>query len=125
MKQQLELGTALSRAFRLRCPRCGGGKLFYGLMKMHGRCRECGFVYQREPGYFLGSAYINYGITALTLTIAYVVLRFWAGYSDRVIAGPLVAFCVLFPLFFFRYARSLWLAMDCFFDPSVLEDDQA
>ena len=89
---------------------------------MHAACSDCHFRYQREPGYFLGSAYINYGVTAITLTVAYVALRFGAGYSDALIAGPLVAFCVLFPLFFFRYARSLWLAMDCFFDSSVLED---
>jgi hypothetical protein len=122
LPQRLELGTALSRALRLHCPRCGGGKLFRGLMRMNDACPQCRFRYQREPGYFLGSAYINYGVTALTLTIAYVVLRFGRGYSDAVIAGPLVAFCVLFPLFFFRYARALWLAMDCFLDPSVLED---
>ena len=27
------------------------------------------------------------------------------------------AFCVLFPLWFFRYARSLWLGFDYYFDP--------
>jgi hypothetical protein len=31
---------------------------------------------------------------------------------------PLAAFCVFFPLWFFRYARSLWLAFDEYFDPS-------
>lgn len=29
----------------------------------------------------------------------------------------LTAFCVLFPLWFFRYARSLWLGFDQYFDP--------
>jgi uncharacterized protein (DUF983 family) len=122
--QKLELGTALSRAFRLVCPRCGRGKLFLGLFKMHAACAHCNLRYEREPGYFLGSTYINYGVTALTITVAYVLLHFLAGFSDRAIAIPLLAFCVLFPPFFFRYARSLWLALDCYFDASALDDDQ-
>jgi hypothetical protein len=28
-----------------------------------------------------------------------------------------MAFCLLFPLWFFRYARSLWLGLDYYFDP--------
>ena len=31
-------------------------------------------------------------------------------------------FCVLFPMLFFRYARALWLAMDCRFDQSLFAD---
>ena len=29
------------------------------------------------------------------------------------------AFCVVFPMWFFRYARSLWLGMDHFVDRAV------
>jgi hypothetical protein len=28
----------------------------------------------------------------------------------------LAAFCIIFPLVFFRYARSLWLSFDCWLD---------
>jgi hypothetical protein len=28
----------------------------------------------------------------------------------------LATFCVIFPVVFFRYARSLWLSFDCYFD---------
>jgi uncharacterized protein (DUF983 family) len=119
------LGTFLRRGLRLRCPRCGGGRLFAGLFRMNSACPDCNLRYEREPGYFLGSAYVNYGATALILTVSYMLLRFVWGYEHRTLTPPLVAFCVLFPLFFFRYARALWLAMDCYFDPDSSERDSA
>ncbi|MEX0702754.1 MAG: DUF983 domain-containing protein [Planctomycetales bacterium] len=112
----IHLGTLWRRALRLRCPRCGGGRLFRGMFRMYDGCPNCGLRYERAPGYFLGSAYINYGLTAIVITIAYVGLHFGAGYENRVVLWPFAAFVVVFPLFFFRYARAFWLATDLWFD---------
>jgi len=113
---RLTLGQALARAIRVRCPYCGSGRLFAGLLRMNAACNKCGTCFERDEGYFLGSTYINYGITAGLTTVSYVVLHFGVGWSNRVLMPGLMLFCVFFPLFFFRYARSLWLALDCFFD---------
>lgn len=121
---RVPLGTLMSRAIRLRCPRCGVGKLFRGWFRMHPRCTACGLRFERAPGYFLGSAYINYGATALLVTIAYLTLRFGVGLERSQILAPLLGFCVVFPLFFFRYARSWWLAMDSYIDPTGFESDE-
>jgi hypothetical protein len=82
---------------------------------MHESCDHCGLRYQREPGYFLGSIYFNYGLTALIVTATFFTL-FLSGVSADTIVWPLALFCLLFPLWFFRYARSLWLGFDHFFD---------
>lgn len=103
--------TVLSRAVRLRW------------FRMHETCSECKLRYEQAPGYFLGSAYINYGVTALIVTIAYVTLHFGASISNRSLTGPLLAFIVLCPLACFRHARSFWIAMDCFFDRTSFEQD--
>lgn len=113
---QLTLGQALGRAVRLRCPYCGRGRLFAGLLRMNQACEECGTELERDSGYFLGSTYINYGLTAIITTISYVVLHFGLDVSNQVLMPGLMAFCLIFPLVFFRYARSLWLSLDCFFD---------
>jgi hypothetical protein len=84
---------------------------------MHETCANCGLTYQREPGYFLGSIYFNYGLTALLVTATFFGLFLGADISPDVLLWPLAAFCVLFPLWFFRYARSLWLGFDHFIDP--------
>jgi uncharacterized protein (DUF983 family) len=117
------LETLVMRALRLRCPRCGEGRLFSGWFTMPVRCSRCGLKYERAPGYFLGSTYINYGLTALGLVVAYTGLHFGLGLTNRQLAPWLAGFCVLFPLWAFRYARALWLALDCHFDPHVLSDE--
>jgi uncharacterized protein (DUF983 family) len=116
--------TLIARALRLRCPRCGKGKLFIGWFTMPERCSECRLKFERAPGYYLGSSYINYGLTAVLITVLYFVLHFGVGWTNRELTIPLVSVVVVFPLFSFRYARALWLAMDCHIDPSVLSDTE-
>lgn len=84
---------------------------------MYPECANCHLRYEREPGYFLGSIYINYGLTAVLVTIGYFAL-FGSGItSDNATLGIVTSFAVLFPIWFFRYARSLWLGFDHFWDP--------
>lgn len=109
---------------RLRCPRCGEGELFAGWFRMHERCSVCRLKYERSPGYFLGSTYFNYGQTALTMTVIYTVLHFGYGIKKEWLLFPLGAYCVLWPLFWFRYARALWLALDCYFDTTDFSNDE-
>jgi uncharacterized protein (DUF983 family) len=114
-------GDLLFRAMRLRCPRCGEGKLFSGWFAMNDQCPNCRLKYERAPGYFLGSIYINYGVTAVALTIGYLVLHVVVGFTNRQLSAPLVGFCIVFATIFFRFARALWLALDCFFDPASFD----
>lgn len=120
--QRPSAGTLISRALRLKCPRCGQSAMFTGLFRMVERCAHCGLKYEREPGYFLGSIYINYGVTALLLTVGWIVLRFRYEIESRWLAFGLATFLVVFQVFFFRYARALWLALDCLFDSSLFTD---
>ena len=115
--------TAVHRAIRLKCPRCGEGALFRKWLSMYERCAHCGLKYERGPGYFLGSTYVNYGFIALTMTVMYISLHFGAEISNAILTPPLVAYCLIVPLLLFRHARSWWLAMDCYFDPVNFDPD--
>lgn len=116
MEPPNSVGKAFSRGMRLKCPMCSEGRLFSGFIRMHKNCEACGFHFERGPGYFLGSTYINYGITTLLTTWTYMVLRFGFEISRSYLIPVLATFCVIFPVLFFRYARSLWLSFDCYFD---------
>ncbi len=105
------------RACRLRCPFCGHGKLFRGWLTMNANCDFCGKEFEREPGFFLGSIYFNYGLTALIVTVLYPVILFLGWMSNGALLLTTLVFCILFPIWFFRYARSLWLGFDQFVDP--------
>jgi uncharacterized protein (DUF983 family) len=106
----------LGRALRLRCPLCGQGKLFRGWLAMNENCPHCGVKFEREPGFFLGSIYINYGLTALIVAIAYPLLLFGGIVRETPLLIAAVAFTVLFPLLLFPWARSLWLGFDQWHD---------
>jgi hypothetical protein len=86
---------------------------------MNERCPACGRRFNRAPGYLLGSIYFNYGVTALLAIAIFVGVCLYYGevQTGFRLKALLVAFCVLFPLWFFRYARALWIAFDERWDP--------
>lgn len=84
---------------------------------MHEQCASCGLKYEREPGFFLGSIYFNYGVTATLVVILYFTCYFGELISPPYLLWTVAAFSAAFPVWFFRYARSLWLGMDQFLDP--------
>lgn len=98
-------------AIRLRCPQCHGGELFRGLLSMNETCPQCGLKFEPEPGFYLGSIYANYAMTVLIATGAYLYFVFVAGGNKDIVIWCCAAFTVLFPLWFFRYARSIWLSL--------------
>jgi hypothetical protein len=80
---------------------------------MPAACPSCGLDLRREQGYYVGAMYLNYGVTATVLLAVGIPL------ADRVpmstLTWPLAGFALLFPLWFFRYSRSLWLGLDLYF----------
>jgi len=77
---------------------------------MNDTCGSCGLAFRPEPGYYVGAMYVNY------LTTAAVGLAAGLTLLDRVplpaLLVALAAFGLVFPVVFFRYSRSLWLALD-------------
>ena len=82
---------------------------------MASACALCGLMYERAQGYWVGAIYVNY---AMTTVIA--VTGFFLTWRDVPMAVELTVwgvFAVLFPLWFFRYSRSLWLGLEFFLNP--------
>ncbi len=92
--------------------------MFRGYFRMNSTCDNCQASFERAPGFYLGSIYVNYGLTAVLVTIGYLAMFIFAPWSDTVRLSILGAFTILFPLWFFRYARCFWYGMDYFVDPS-------
>ena len=111
--------TTLSRGLRLRCPRCGRAPLFRGLFAMEERCAACGLTFEREQGYFVGAIYVNYAVTVGITMVGFFLLDGWL--APRVTTQIVLwsAFGIAFPIFFFRYSRSLWLSIEYLFNPEA------
>ena len=101
----------LGRAFRLRCPRCGGA-LYSGWFRMRERCAACGLRYEREQGYFVGAIYFNYALTVGVAAGAVIALDWTVGLTlaEQLAIG--IALGALVPLIGFRFSRSLWLSIN-------------
>ena len=92
-KLSMSFWRTVGRSCRLRCPRCGGSRLFRGWFTMWPECQHCHLPFVREPGFYLGSIYFNYGLTALVVTIAYFAMYFGTTISQT--AGARFAHAVL------------------------------
>ena len=110
--------VVLRRAIQLRCPRCGEAPLFANLVRMVPCCPVCGLDFERETGYFIGAIYINYGLTVGLAVAGYFLLEAWLAPPTGWQVAGWGAFAVLFPLWSFRYSKSLWLALDHLVDPT-------
>lgn len=123
-QQAPTVSTLLVRGFRLRCPACGRAPIFRGWFTMYEACAHCGRRFERGPGYFLGSIYFNYGVTALLVLMLYFGLfnASWLGDAQLIVLTAFVA--LVFPVWFFRFARSLWIAFDELWDPWPNEEER-
>ena len=113
---------ALRRGAALMCPRCPE-PLFTGLFQMHQKCPGCGYLIEREQGYFIGAIYINYAITIIICLSGYFLTEIFIApglTAQLIIWGGL---CILIPLFSFRYSRAIWLNADYFFSRKFSPDD--
>lgn len=117
-------GTLLKRGVHRRCPVCGGNKLFRRWVQMAEDCPRCGLHFQRVPGQWLGSWFINICL-AQFLVIVILLGGALASYPHPQIV-PLAlsggVAMVVFPIWFFPYSRTLWLAIDLAMRP--LEFDE-
>lgn len=102
----------LARGARLRCPACGGARVFRSPFRVRAQCPACGAVFQREEGFFVGAIMLNVVTTeAAVMLAAGVSLLAFPG-RDRPLLWLVFAVALLFPVAFYHHSWSLWLAGD-------------
>ena len=110
-------GALFTRALRRRCPHCGGGGIFKHWLSLHERCPTCGFIYEREEGYFLGAYALNLVVAELIGFAIVIALLVWTGISILQLQIIAVVLAVGLPLLFFPFSRTLWMAVDLLLPP--------
>jgi uncharacterized protein (DUF983 family) len=123
----LSTGTLLRRGLRLRCPVCGQGRIFTRWVRMAERCPRCQFRFCREPGEWLGSWFLNICVAQLLLVVV-LVAGVAIGYPRPSVVGLGVAALVVtvgFPILFFPFSRTLWVAIDLAMRPLELDEGVA
>ena len=113
------VAQGVRRAARLTCPRCGRAPLFRGWFTMNTVCAVCDLRFERAPGYWIGAIYVNYGVTTLIALTGFFTLWAWTEASTATQLAIWAPFCVVFPLWFFRYSRAVWLAVEHGVNPEL------
>lgn len=102
-----------------RCPRCLTGRMFRGSVTMNDPCPDCGLVFQREEGYFLGSMYVSYGLSVVLIGAAYLaVTHIWPTLTAIPVLAIITVMYAPFIPAVFRYSRVIWIYFERAICPS-------
>lgn len=121
----LTFGLLFRRALFLKCPVCGGGRIFRHWLRMEDDCPTCGFHFERIEGHWIGSLAVNTVLTAF-LVIASLVIGFALTFDDPSIPMLLaitVSIALFGPVFLFPFTRSFWGAFDLLARPLTPDDE--
>lgn len=121
----LTVGRLLWRGLRLRCPLCGGGRLFRHWFTIADRCPRCSFPLERIEGHWLGALGMNTMVSFAAVLVA-VVVTFALTYPDESTVLAVVAIvttAIVVPLAFYPVSKTLWSAIDLAMRPLEPDDD--
>nr|WP_314840424.1 DUF983 domain-containing protein [uncultured Flavobacterium sp.] len=114
------MSHAIAHILNNDCPQCQKGKVFnekniffnFGFPKMNEYCSHCHYKFEKEPGYFFGAMYVNYGLTVAQSIATYGIAQFFfqERFDLRII--PIIAFVIIaLASFNIRLSRLLWIYM--------------
>ena len=119
----------IRRAMALRCPECGVSPIFVPWRKVRSLfdwftpldgCPRCGYAFEREQGYFLLSIWgLNYGLVGGIFLLVALWIQHRYNPPVRSAWWLLLLPMPVLSFLFARHAKSLFLAMDHYFDPHV------
>lgn len=115
-------GTKFRRALLLRCPRCGSSGILATWFRLADHCPNCGLALERGEAsdFWIGAYVFNLAIgelLAIGVPIVWVILA-WPNPPWNSVEVLAAVLCVLLPIVFFPFSRTLWLAWDLSFRPS-------
>jgi hypothetical protein len=87
-------------------------------------CPRCGWVFQREEGYWVGAIIVN--MTVAEVLFGLLFIGTLMATAPDVPWGPLLAIALvtngIVPLIFYPFSKTIWLAIDLFFHPAETEE---
>jgi uncharacterized protein (DUF983 family) len=104
--------TIVTRSLRLQCPACGGSSIVSRPFHIADNCDQCGVIFKREEGFFVGAILANVVSTELVILAIYLISLPWFTRFDSLVLGLLFATAIIFPVAFYHHSWSLWLTFD-------------
>lgn len=113
------LGRALTRS----CPRCGA-PAFVSWFEMKDTCDECGFRFEREPGYWVGAVTINTVVIFATFVVVFggLVLVTWPDVPWTTVLIVTLFANIVIPVTFYPMSKTTWSALELSWHPLEPEE---
>ncbi len=87
-------------------------------------CGGCGLLFEREPGYWVGAMTMNttavVGIFLATFALGAVL--WWPDVPWGWLLTVTIGINLIFPLIFYPYAKTIWVALDLSFRKATGDD---
>ena len=121
-----QTARVVARAFRLRCPQCGGGAVLaawrpgrpWGVVLPN--CAQCCFRYERsDDRYFAGAMFVNLLSAELIFFVSFVsgILLTWPNVPWDAFTYGGAAAMLLLPALLYPVSKVFWLAADVLVRP--------
>jgi uncharacterized protein (DUF983 family) len=112
------------RALLRRCPNCGQPGVVRRLLTLVDRCPRCGLRFERHEGYWLGAIAINTGATIVVFFGVFVtgMVVTWPDVPWNGLLVATVAVNLVFPIVFYPWSKTLWVAIDLSMHPPEERD---
>ena len=100
------------------CPNCQNGHIYdkrerhfkLGRPKMNKKCDQCGYTFEKEPGFFFGAMYVSYALGIAQAMITYFIGRlFFEGMFDMRIVILIALVLIALSSFNMRLSRTIWI----------------
>lgn len=118
-------GSKLYSIFWFKCPKCHIGPLFktgsFSFERpfdMENRCSNCNENFLPEPGFYFGSMFLSYIFSAFFCLFFVMFFHWILDWSMAASFGLLLFVGAVFFVWFFRFARSLWINLHVSYDPT-------
>ena len=116
----------IRRGLSRRCARCGGGAVFVNRWRLKDRCPTCGYLFRREPGFFLGAWFINFMVLELLHFAMVMTFIVWKSANPEAgLVWPLglaVFTAFLVPITFYPWSQTIWAGIDLGMTPMELDE---
>jgi uncharacterized protein (DUF983 family) len=118
-------GRALGNGLRKRCPVCAERDLFESYFSIRRRCPNCGLVFEREDGYWLGAMIVAMALVIIAFSVVFLgglALTWpdppWTALLIATVAVNLAVSVVLYP-----WCMTVWMGIHHAFVTTNRDED--
>ncbi len=107
----------LFKVLQCKCPNCEKGKIFqspgniflFRMPRMNTVCPECGFVFEKETGFFFGAMYVSYGFAAGIMISLMTLMWGILGIHPLKVFIAITILITLTSTYNFMLSRAVWI----------------